>query len=117
MDPDVRRGLSLWVGRKPDGVGYHGVPLAVPSQGMSAGELERFLLSHEAAARLGAPGAATGPLADWLGGGRRADGLWDLGSRATWTAALPLSETWRRANARAIDWTVRVLALLTRWLA
>ncbi len=117
MDPDVRRGLSLWVGQKPGGVGYHGVPLAVPPQGMSAGELERFFLSHEIAARLGAPGAATGPLADWLGRGRRADGLWDLGSRATWTAALPLSETWRRANARAIDWTVRVLALLTRWLA
>jgi hypothetical protein len=117
MDDDVRRALALWIGQKGDGVGYFGIPLAVPPQGMSAGSLERFLQSHEVAARFGVSGAATGPLADWLGRHRHPDGLWDLGPRVSWTAELPLSETWRRANARATDWTVRVLALLTLWMA
>jgi hypothetical protein len=116
MDPQLRRAIALWVNRKADGVGYYGLPLAVPPENLSAGLLERFLQSHETLAPYRVSGAATGPLADWLEGHRRPDGLWDLGSRASWSAQLPLAESWRRADARAVDWTVRVLALLTRWL-
>ncbi len=116
MDDDVRRALGVWIGRSDGGVGYYGIPLAVPPGGMSTGVLERFLQSHETVARLGVAASATGPLADWLDGHRRPDGLWDLGARAAWSAQLPLSESWRRGDARAADWTARVLALLTRWL-
>ncbi len=116
MDAELRRAIALWVGRKADGVGYYGLPLGSPPDGVAPGLLERFLQSHEILASFGAGAAATGPLVDWLGGHRRSDGLWDLGSRASWSAHLPLAESWRRADARAVDWTVRVLALLTRWL-
>ena len=37
---------------------------------------------------------------------------WDFGKRASWGAALPLSEDWRRRGRRAHDWTARVLTLL-----
>ncbi len=116
IDADLRRAIGVWIGRSEDGIGYYGTPLAVPPGGMSAGVLERFLQSHETVARLGVGASATGPLADWLDGHRRPDGLWDLGARAAWSAQLPLSETWRRADARTVDWSVRVLALLIRWL-
>lgn len=117
MDPEIRRALALWVRQNPEGIGYLGVPLASPPALTQPGVVERFLQSHEMAARLGAAGAATGPLADWLGGHRRSDGLWDLGPRAAWTPELPLSESWRRGGARAEDWTARALVLLMRWLA
>ncbi len=116
MDPAVRRAVALWIAQRPEGVGSYGLPLGPPRAELSSGELERYLLSHEVVARFGAPAAATGPLADWLDGHRRADGRWDFGSRAAWTPELPLSESWRRGDARAIDWTVRVLALLRQWL-
>jgi hypothetical protein len=116
MDAQLRRAIALWVARKPDGIGYYGLPLGGPPDDIAPGLLERFLQSHEILALFGGGVSATGPLVDWLGGHRRSDGLWDLGSRASWTVQLPLAESWRRADARAVDWTVRVLALLTRWL-
>ncbi len=115
IDPETRRALVLWVRQKEDGIEPWAVPLAVPPPEATAGALERFLQSHELLARLGVAGAATGPLADWLSRHRRTDGLWDLGSRAAWTAQLPLSESWRVRDARATDWTARVLGLLVRW--
>ncbi len=115
MDPETRRALVLWLRQKPDGIEPFAVPLAFPPPEASAGPVERFLQSHELLARLGVAGAATGPLADWLSRHRRADGLWDLGPRAAWTAQLPLSESWRTRDARATDWTARVLGLLLRW--
>jgi len=117
MDEAVRRAIALWVGHRPDGVGYYGLPLSVPPEASSPGVFERFLLSHEVVARFSVPAAPTGPLADWLGSHRQEDGSWDLGPRVSWTAELPLSESWRRGDARTVDWTTRVLALLNHWLA
>jgi hypothetical protein len=116
MDEGLAQAVARWVWGNPRGVGYLGVPLSAPPGKLSAGILERFLLSHEIVAGFGRTGAPTGPLADWLGEHRRADGLWDLGPRTSWTAALPLSESWRRSDARAIDWTTRILALASRWM-
>jgi hypothetical protein len=116
MDGDLRLAMARWVWHSPCGVGYFGVPLAAPPDATHAGVLERFLLSHEIVSAFGTTGAPTGPLADWLEEHRRADGLWDLGPRASWTSALPLSESWRRSDARAIDWTARILTLMSRWM-
>jgi hypothetical protein len=116
MTKDLAPAVARWVWGNPRGVGYFEVPLSVPPDATSAGTLERFLQSHEIVARFGRTGAPTGPLADWLGERRRADGLWDLGSRASWSAALPLSESWRRSGARAVDWTARILVLVSRWM-
>jgi hypothetical protein len=116
MDAGLAQAVARWAWGSPRGVGHFEVPLSAPPDTMSAGILERFLLSHEIVAGFGMVGAPTGPLADWFGEHRRGDGLWDLGPRASWTAALPLSESWRRSDARAVDWTARILALVSRWM-
>jgi hypothetical protein len=116
MDEGLAQAVARWVWGHPRGVGYLDVPLPASSPTLAAGILERFLRSHEIVAGFSRVGAPTGPLADWLGEHRRADGLWDLGPRALWSTALPLSESWRRSDARAIDWTTRILALASRWM-
>jgi hypothetical protein len=116
MDEGLAQAVARWVWSHPRGVGYLEAPLSAPPAALPAGILERFLLSHEIVAGFSRIGAPTGPLADWFGEHRRADGLWDLGPRASWTSALPLSESWRRSDARAIDWTTRILALASRWM-
>jgi hypothetical protein len=116
IDAELRRAIALWVGSRADGVGYYGLPLGSPPGEPTPGALERFLQSHEIFAPFGAGASATGPLVEWLGEHRRHDGLWDLGTRAAWSAQLPLSESWRRGGARAVDWSVRVLGLVARWL-
>jgi hypothetical protein len=116
MDAGLAQAVVRWVWNHPRGVGYLDAPLSAPPATMSASTVERFLLSHEIAAGFSRIGAPTGPLADWLGEHRRADGLWDLGPRTSWSAALPLSESWRRPGARAVDWTTRILALVSRWM-
>ncbi len=115
LDHGLEQALVRWIWGRPEGIGSFGVPLSTPPEAASAGALERFLLSHEIAAGFDSSGAPTGPLADWLERHRRSDGLWDLGQRASWTAALPLSESWRRGNARSVDWTARILGLLLEW--
>lgn len=50
----------------------------------------------------------------WIWDQRGADGLWDFGSRAADGRYFPLSADWRKKGNRAIDCTVRVLALLER---
>jgi hypothetical protein len=112
----VAAALVRWIWSRPDGVGPYGVPLSPPTDPADAGFLERWFLSHEMVAAFAVPGVATAPVADWLGG-RRCDGLWDLGARASWAWSLPLSESWRRRDARANDWSVRVLSLLATWRA
>ncbi|MEW5825724.1 MAG: hypothetical protein AB1778_02750 [Candidatus Bipolaricaulota bacterium] len=107
--------LVRWIWRKPDGIGCYGVPVSAPVQTPDSGAGERWFLSHELLAGFSVAGMATAPLADALAERRRPDGLWDFGPRAAWSWALPLSESWRRRDARAVDWTVRVLALLGAW--
>ena len=53
----------------------------------------------------------------WVLDQRDADGLWDLGPRSRRREVLPLSESWQKTGARRIDWTVRVLLLLSRFFA
>ncbi|MCE5260284.1 MAG: hypothetical protein LLG44_14680 [Chloroflexi bacterium] len=55
-----------------------------------------------------------GEALEWLWAQRGADGLWDVGSRASRYLYWPLSETWRRREDRIIDGSVRILALLRR---
>ncbi|MDD5263911.1 MAG: hypothetical protein PHU43_03650 [Candidatus Bipolaricaulis sp.] len=117
MDPHVRATLYRWLWNHPTGLGYFEAPPAVPpSGGATSGFIERWIWTHEILARL-ATHAAVGPILDALETSRRSDGLWDLGPRASFASALPLSSTWRGKDARAVDWTARILALASRWMS
>jgi hypothetical protein len=116
MDPHVRAPLFRWLWNHPKGLGYFDAPPAVPpTHGAASGFVERWVWSHEILAKF-ATRAAVGPILDGLEGCRRDDGLWDLGPRASFTSVLPLSTTWRGKDARAVDWTARVLSLASRWI-
>jgi hypothetical protein len=116
MDPHVRAALYRWLWNHPKGLGYFEAPPAVPpSGGAASGFIERWIWTHEILARLSTH-AAVGPILDALEASRRTDGLWDLGPRASFASTLPLSTTWRGKDARAVDWTTRILTLASRWL-
>jgi hypothetical protein len=112
----LREAYCRWIWERAEGIGYLGVCLSsFPPEGASAGTLENWFSSHELFARLD-PEVPLTPLVDWLDSHRRSDGLWDFGSRVPHSTVLPLSATWRAKDARASDWSTRVLALLSRWI-
>jgi len=116
MDPRLRAPLFRWLWNHPKGLGYLDVPPAAPPiRGAASGFVERWVWSHEILAKFAAR-AAVGPMLDGLEPSRRGDGLWDLGPRASFASALPLSTTWRGKDARAVDWTTRILSLASRWM-
>ncbi len=116
IDPRVRGPLFRWLWNHPKGLGYLNAPPGQPpSPGAASGPVELWAWSHEILAGLSTH-AAVGPILDALEAHRRDDGLWDLGPRASFTHALPLSATWRARDARAVDWTTRILTLASRWL-
>lgn len=108
----TERALLAWLWKHPRGVGYYDVPLGLPAPEMP-GPLERWLASHELLLRAFPLWAIqASPVLSWLWGQRQNDGFWDFGPRASGTASLPLSASWRRTGSRQVDWTVRILALL-----
>jgi len=116
IDPHVRAPLFRWLWNHPQGLGYlDAPPAAPPPPGAAKGFVERWVWTHEILARF-ATRPAVGPILDGLEASRRDDGLWDLGPRASFTPGLPLSTTWRGKDARAVDWTARVLSLASRWI-
>ncbi len=117
MDPHVRAALYRWLWNHPKGLGYFETPPAVPPSGRAtSGFIERWIWTHEILASLSTH-AAVGPILDALEANRRSDGLWDLGPRASFASTLPLSATWRAKDARAVDWTTRILVLASRWMS
>ncbi|MDD5646268.1 MAG: hypothetical protein PHW86_03780 [Candidatus Bipolaricaulis sp.] len=116
IDPRVRGPLLRWLWGHPKGLGYLEAPLATPpARDAASGQVERWIRSHEIVANLSTH-AAVGPILDALGASRRDDGLWDLGPRASSSPVLPLSLTWRAKDARAVDWTTRILSLASCWM-
>lgn len=126
LSGDVGRALVRWVWHRQDGIGYFGVPLACPPAGTrdlgskawgwaQAGRLERWCQSLELLSRFPAWRDVAQEAIAWLWQRRTAAGGWDLGPRVATSVALPLSESWRTSDRRAMDWTTRVLALLRRY--
>ena len=114
--PDwLARALLDWVWRREDGIGYLEAPLVCPPP-QRQGEFERWMTSWELLSRLFPRRVHRARDAiNWLWSEQDDSGLWDLGSRASTSTALPLSDSWRRRENRVFDWTTRVLALLRRY--
>jgi hypothetical protein len=115
LPEELERALLRWLWNRPDGIGYLEVSLSAPPPHGKPGLIDRWLASLELLAR-GFPAwvdLARLPL-DWLRAQRSEGGLWDLGPRSAASAYLPLSDSWRRRQDRVLDWTTRVLVLLTQ---
>jgi len=82
---------------------------------MKPGHVDRWLTSQELLADFPSWSGLAGNIVTWLWAQRSEDEGWDFGPRLAFSAALPLSETWRKKGARRLDWSTRVLTLLQRW--
>ena len=106
--------ILAWVWHRPQGIGYMGVaPYQTPEM-LKPGALDRWFSTHELLSRFPAWRDLSGELIDWLWSQQGDDGLWDLGPRAAGSHYLPLSPDWRTALNRKVDWSARVLLLLSR---
>jgi len=112
VDRALQHALLDWLTTRPEGMQYLSVPLAVPGPDATSSQIERWLRSHEILSRFPVWAERATGVAEWLMNHRQADGLWDLGSRHSTSACLPLSSTWRKKGVRAIDWTTRILSLM-----
>ena len=52
---------------------------------------------------------------EWLWAGQGADHLWDFGPRSSASHYFPLSSSWRKPINRKIDWSARILLLLSKF--
>jgi hypothetical protein len=92
-----------------------GEPLSRLPSLSKAGQLERWLASLELLSRFPSWVEFVEETIQWLWGMRNIDGWWDLGSRSVTSVMLPLSDHWRRKKFRQIDWTTRILLLMSAY--
>jgi hypothetical protein len=116
LPPDVEKACLTWLWQLQDGIGYLSVPLHLPPADRS-GVIDRWLASHELLGQYFQNWASlAAPVVDWLLSKQGADGTWDFGPRPDARVNLPLSDSWRERKNRKMDWTVRVLMLLKRYV-
>jgi hypothetical protein len=110
----VENALVDWVWHKSDGVGYLEIPLANPPSRYTAGVLDRLFTSLELLSHFPSTLRLADSMIGWLWKQRNSEGLWDFGSRASFSVYFPLSHDWRSVKQRQHDWSTRVLVLLRR---
>ena len=113
VEPALRDAIVRWLWRRPEGIGYLSMPLPPPGLCPTPSQIDRWFRSHELLARFRSPMISTGPILEWLDRYRTDAGGWDLGARLPGGPVLPFSANWRAKGVREIDWTTRVLGLLT----
>jgi hypothetical protein len=114
LPKDVENALVNWVWHRSDGVGYLYIPLAKLHSRFTAGMLDRLFTSMELLSQFPSVHKHAHNMIDWLWKQRNREGLWDFGSRASFSVYFPLSQDWRKAKKRQHDWSTRSLILLRR---
>ncbi len=115
LPPELEHRLLEFVMHKADGVYYvYERSLAefprLEQRGFESWFHAQELVSRFACWKEWAPAAL-----NWLWQQRDAQGLWDIPSASGRSFAFPLSESWRRAANRRIDWSVNILRLARRY--
>jgi len=105
-----------WVWNKEGGI-YYVCGLRMSSlPALTSKEFSSWLEGLEILARFDAWHAHMQPALDWIWSQRGPGGLWDLGPAARTCFYFPLSESWRNPLDRRIDGSLRILALLRRFI-
>lgn len=117
LPEETESALLGHIAQSPEGLGYFNVPVAGPSAERPAPRvLDAWIMSLELLIRFDRSRELCNPALDRLARLQRDDGLWDLGRRSLslQSFTFPLQEgRWTR-NLRSIDWTTRILCLLSR---
>ncbi|MBN2046493.1 MAG: hypothetical protein JW750_01520 [Anaerolineaceae bacterium] len=116
---DLRTRYLEHIWNLPDGLGYVGASFQIPPANSSAEVFNRWLNGLDIFSRMPGSERFLAPLAEWLWEQKDAGGCWDFGkpiSRGPNHDVFPYSDHWRGEN-RSLDWSTRVLRLLSRiWL-
>jgi hypothetical protein len=107
--------ILRWVWHHPEGINYLGVPAAKLPLDLNPGTLDRWFSTQELLSRFPGWIELAGEVIDWLWTQRGEDGLWDFGPRGSNSYYFPLSPSWRKSINRKIDWSARVLVLLSKY--
>lgn len=111
----VESAYLRWLWHKPDGLIYlEEMPSAMPPPIGYPGRLDRWLVTFELLSRFPQFSELSAGVVGCLWRQRGDDGLWDLGPRGSTSVWFPLAESWRRPLNRKLDWSSRVLVLLSR---
>lgn len=109
--PRLEENLIPFIWYLYEGIGYLNVGVSHPPI-MKPGPIDRWFASHELLSQFSTWRGLAGETVEWLWEKCNFDGRWDFGPKSPTGVVLPLSENWRRKNARQVDWTMRVLLLL-----
>jgi hypothetical protein len=82
---------------------------------MKPGPVDRWFTSHELLSHFPVWRNMAEETVEWLWENQNPEGIWDFGTRSPSSAFMPLSETWRKKGVRRLDWTTRVLLLLSTY--
>jgi hypothetical protein len=104
-----------WIWTRRPGMGYLEARLCEGPKLRNVGHIERWFASHELLSAFPSWKQRAGTTMEQLMRLRGPNGWWDFGPRASHSRFLPLSEDWRRGEARLIDWSTRVLLLMHRY--
>ena len=115
--PDVlfqqtEKSLVNWLRHRKEGIGYLDMPLSRPSLKFTPSQMERWFTSIEIMSHFSAWRSGVSEIEMWLDADHNRPDAWDFGPRASHSAFLPLSESWKTTSARMIDWRTRTLLLL-----
>lgn len=114
LTPGLEVALLAYLWRLDEGIGYLEAELSRPPI-LKPGKIDRWFASHELLSRFPAWRNMAGEVIEWLWENQNSEGYWDFGARSPSSAFMPLSETWRKKGARQLDWTTRVLLLLSMY--
>jgi len=103
-----------WSWSHPQGIRYFGETATNLPIGVKPGVVDRWFYTQELLSRFPAWKDCSGDVIDWLWSEQGDDGLWDFGPRRQFSHYLPLSPNWRNPLHRKIDWSTRVLVLLSK---
>ena len=109
--------LLEWLFKREDGIGYQNAPLNTPPISMRSGFLDRLFNSQEILSNFDVWRHFAGDFIEWIWQQRKEDGFWDFGPRVNTGCSyyFPLSENWSKRINGKIDWTTRVLILLSKY--
>jgi hypothetical protein len=114
LPADLEKALLCWLWSHPKGIGYLSVPLNLIPENQPQ-VIDRWLSSLELLAQCFPSWSSVAtPAIDWLMAQQKPAGLWDFGPLPRESLCLPFSDSWRNLRSRQLDWTVRVILLLSR---
>ncbi len=112
LSQETEMNLVSWLRHEEEGIGYLDMPLSRPSLKFTPSQMERWFTSIEIMSHFSAWRTWASEIQMWLDADHNRPDAWDFGPRASHSAFLPLSESWKSTSTRITDWRTRTLLLM-----